>query len=139
MLATILHANDGSVHAHKALLFAVQLAKQNGSALHVVCVEEYPSLPKSTQEIREAVSAQSGRFHRVLEEAHDLGRQQGFEIHSHVLAGYPVPAIVELANELHADLLVIGATSHSAIYERIIESRTHEIVQLASCSVVIVK
>jgi nucleotide-binding universal stress UspA family protein len=37
------------------------------------------------------------------------------QLHTHVLAGHPVRDIVRLAAEIKADLLVIGATGHSAI------------------------
>lgn len=36
-------------------------------------------------------------------------------LHTHLLAGHPVRDIVELAAELKVDLLVIGATGHSAV------------------------
>ena len=43
------------------------------------------------------------------------------------------------ARELEADLLVIGATGHSALYERMIGSRADRIIQLAPCPVLVVK
>jgi nucleotide-binding universal stress UspA family protein len=58
------------------------------------------------------------------------------KLHTHLLAGHPVRDIVELAAELKVDLLVIGATGHSALYERMIGSR---VVQLAQCPVLVVK
>jgi len=47
--------------------------------------------------------------------------------------------IIDLSVELNADLLVIGATGHSALYERMIGSRADRIVQLAKCPVLVVK
>jgi len=55
------------------------------------------------------------------------------------LAGHPVRDIVELAAELKVDLLVIGATGHSGLYERMIGSRADRIIQLAPCPVLVVK
>ena len=46
---------------------------------------------------------------------------------------------MRLAEELKADLLVIGAVGHSALYERLIGSRADRIVQLAKCPVLVVK
>jgi len=40
---------------------------------------------------------------------------------------------------LKADLLVIGATGHSAFYERMIGSRADRLVQLAPCPVLVIK
>jgi nucleotide-binding universal stress UspA family protein len=47
--------------------------------------------------------------------------------------------ISELALKIDADLMVIGATGHSALYERLIGSRADRIVQLAPCPVLVVK
>jgi nucleotide-binding universal stress UspA family protein len=47
--------------------------------------------------------------------------------------------IVDFAVEINAKLLVIGATGHSALYERLIGSRADRIVQLAPCPVLVVK
>jgi nucleotide-binding universal stress UspA family protein len=61
------------------------------------------------------------------------------KLHTHVIAGHPVRVIIELAKELKVDLLVIGATGHSAVYERLLGSRADRIVQLAHCPVLVVK
>jgi nucleotide-binding universal stress UspA family protein len=47
--------------------------------------------------------------------------------------------IVELAKELKVELLVIGATGHSALCGGLIGSRADRIVQLAHCPVLVVK
>ena len=45
MFKTVLHANDGSEPAFRALTLAIDIAKQNAAALHLVCVEEIPPMP----------------------------------------------------------------------------------------------
>ena len=55
MFAKILHANDGSEHAFKALTVAIALAKQNGSELHMISVEEIDYMPEFLEEVREEV------------------------------------------------------------------------------------
>jgi nucleotide-binding universal stress UspA family protein len=55
------------------------------------------------------------------------------------IAAFSILAITDLAIELNVELLVIGATGHSAIYERMIGSRTDRITQLAKCPVLVVK
>jgi nucleotide-binding universal stress UspA family protein len=55
------------------------------------------------------------------------------------LAGHPVRQILDLAAELRIDLLVVGASGHSALYERMIGSRADRLVQLAPCPVLVVK
>ncbi len=75
----------------------------------------------------------------VTQRARKIAEEQGQNLQIHVVAGHPVRTIVELAREIRADLLVIGATGHSALYERMIGSRADRIVQLAPCPVPVVK
>jgi nucleotide-binding universal stress UspA family protein len=56
-----------------------------------------------------------------------------------VLAGHPVPTIVEFIERDGFDLLVIGYMGHSAIYKGIIGSTTDRLVELAPCHVVVAK
>ena len=135
MFAKILHANDGSDHAFRALSLALAIAKQNQSDLHMVCVEEIPYLPEFVEEVREAAGTAARYFHGVLQRARSMAEQSRVQLRTHVLAGHPVRDIVKI----EADLLVIGATGHSALYERMIGSRADRIMQLAQCPVLVVK
>ena len=139
MFETILHANDGSEPAVKALELAIAMAKQNAAVLHLVCVEEIPQMPEYIEEVREAKGVAARRFRPVIERARLLAEQSGIDIKVHVVSGHPVRMIVDLVDEIGADLLVIGATGHSALYERMIGSRADRIVQLAACPVLVVK
>src|ERR1700739_4734662 len=122
MFKIILHANDGSEPAFRALALAIGIAKRDAAALHLVCVEEIPPMPEYLEEIREAKGTAARRFHTVLERARHMARGAGLGRQVHVLSGHPVRLIVDLVPTIGADLLVIGATGHSALYERLIGS-----------------
>ena len=139
MFKTILHANDGSDHAFKALSFALDIARQNEAELHMVSVEEIPYLPEFIEEVREEKGTAARRFHTVIQRANAAADEHHVKLKTHVLTGHPVRDIVELAKELKADLLVVGATGHSALYERMIGSRADRLIQLAPCPVLVVK
>ncbi len=139
MFDKILVANDGSEHAFHALSLSLAIAKQNASELHMVSVEEIPYLPEFIEEVRESTGKAARFFHGVLQRARAMAQVQEVELHTHLLAGHPVRDIVELAAELKVDLLVIGATGHSALYERMVGSRADRIMQLAKCPVLVVK
>jgi nucleotide-binding universal stress UspA family protein len=139
MFSKILHANDGSEHAFHALSMALELAKQNNSDLHMVSVEEVDYMPEFIEEVRQETGTAARRFHKVLQRARGMAEESHVKLDTHVIAGHPVRDIVELAKELNVELLVIGATGHSALYDRLIGSRADRIVQLAHCPVLIVK
>ena len=139
MFAKILHANDGSEHAFHALALALAVAKQNNSQLHMVSVEEIDYMPEFIEEVREETGTAARRFHGVLLRARAMAEESHVKLHTHVVAGHPVRDIVKLAADLNADLLVIGATGHSALYERMVGSRADRIMQLAQCPVLVAK
>jgi nucleotide-binding universal stress UspA family protein len=72
MFAKILHANDGSAPAFKALELALALAKQNRSELHLVSVMEIDYMPEFVEDIRQETGMAVRRFHGVLQRAHAL-------------------------------------------------------------------
>lgn len=139
MFDKILHANDGSEHAFHALALALAVAKQNDSELHMISVEEIDYMPEFIEEVREETGTAARRFHSVLQRARAMAQERGVKLQTHVVAGHPVRDVVALAAELKVDLLVIGATGHSALYERMIGSRADRIMQLAPCPVLVVK
>lgn len=139
MFSKILHANDGSEHAFRAFAMALAMAKQNNSELHMVMVEEIDYMPEFIEEVREETGTAARRFHKVLQRARGMAEASRIKLDSHVVAGHPVRDIVELAKVLEVELLVVGATGHSALYDRLIGSRADRIVQLAHCPVLVVK
>lgn len=139
MFRKILHANDGSEHAFHALALGLAIAKQNNSELHMVSVEEIDYVPEFIEEIREEIGTAARRFHSVLLRARRMADESQVVLHTHVLAGHPVRTVINLATELKVELLVIGARGHSALYERLVGSRTDRIMQLAQCPVLVVK
>jgi nucleotide-binding universal stress UspA family protein len=139
MFRKILHANDGSDHAFNAFSLALGIAKQSGAELHMVSVEEIDYMPEFIEEVREEVGTAARRFHTVVNRARAMAEQQQVKLNTHVLAGHPVRDIVQLASDLKADLLVVGATGHSALYDRLIGSRADRIVHLSPCPVLVVK
>jgi universal stress protein A len=139
MFKKILHANDGSEAAFRALSVALDLARQSKAQLHSVSVEEITQFPELIEEIRAEKGMADRRFRNVIKRAHKLAAARKVDLKTHVLAGHPVVSILDVAKELGADLLVIGATGHYASHERMLGSRADRLVHLAPCPVLVVK
>ena len=139
MFSRILHANDGSDHAFNALSLALKIAKQSNAELHMICVEEIDYLPETIEDVRQETGVAGRRFHSVVNRARSMAEESQVKLKTHVVAGHPVRDIVDLARDLKADLLVVGASGHSALYDRMIGSRADRIVHLAPCPVLVVR
>ncbi len=140
MFKKILTANDGSAGAKLALRVAIDLAKRCGAELHSISVaEDLPHYAATVGEVIERKGELNGYFAKVNEEAVAMARKEGVELHTKVIAGHEVEAIVNYARDGEFDLLVIGFMGHSKIFGRIWGSTSQNITRLAPCTVVVVK
>ena len=139
MYRKILIANDGSEGAAKALATAIGLARRLKATLHMVSVEEMPRFPATLDEVVEEKQEANRIFDRVVERARVQAKAAHVKLEIHVVAGHAVPMIVELVERERCDLLVIGFMGHSALYNRLIGSTTDRLVELAPCSVLVIK
>lgn len=139
MFSKILHANDGSDRAFKALLAAIDLAKRYGSELHMICVEEMPNFPTTIDELIEEKVEADHLYAPAIRRARDLARAQGTALAAHVVTGHAVQRIVKFIEEEHCDVLVVGFMGHSALYERVIGGTADRLVRLAPCAVMVIK
>ncbi len=139
MFEKILNANDGSQTAMRSLSLALAIAKQHKSEVHMVCVEEIPYMPEFVDEVEHQDPSVDRRIKTLIGQSKAMAEKEGLKLHTYVIKGHPVRDIVSLAKELKADLLVVGAVGHSALYERLIGSRADRIVQLSPCPVLVVK
>jgi nucleotide-binding universal stress UspA family protein len=134
MFKTIMIADDGSEGAGKGLRLAIDLAKQSGAALHIVCVEEIPDFPETIAEVKNEKRIADRHYRAILRRAQELAETQGVKPHGHLRTGHPVRDIVRLAAELRA-----GATGHSSFYEKVLGTRADRLVDLAPCPVLVAK
>jgi nucleotide-binding universal stress UspA family protein len=137
VFSKIVIASDGSEGADRALSVAIRLAKKHDAELHLVSVEELPQFPASVDEVVEEKTAANRFFAGVVTRA--KAQAQAVKLVPHVLSGHAVKTIVEFVQHRRPDLLVVGYMGHSAVYDRIIGSTTDRLVELAPCSVMVVK
>jgi nucleotide-binding universal stress UspA family protein len=139
MPSKILIANDGSAGAAKALTTAIALARLEKAQLHMVSVEELPQSPATIGEVIEEKRDANHRFSRVMARAEAEAKSQRVKLTTHIVTGHAVPSIIEMIERHRFDLLVVGYMGHAALYNRLIGGTTDRLVELAPCSVLVVK
>ena len=139
MHSKILHAQDGSEGAFKALVEAIESAKLYDAELHTISVEEIPHYAGTVGEVIEEQDWENHRFQEAIEKSRQMAEAAGIAIHSHILIGPEVKTIVEFVAAHGFDLLVVGFMGHSALYDRVMGSTCQSLVRLAHCSVLVVK
>lgn len=79
------------------------------------------------------------RLAPIIERSKRLAAYRGLTLECHLLPGHPVQTITDFVRTHGFDLLVIGFMQHSALYNRFIGSTTGWLVELAPCTLLVVK
>ncbi|MDQ3856603.1 MAG: universal stress protein [Chloroflexota bacterium] len=140
-LSTLLLATDGSRDAELASRTAADLARRSGAALHLVHVWKpvqfatysyaLPPDPYNMyeQEARDLLQRESGRV-----EGYGAGAARG-----HFSTGSPPHEIVQLAQAISADLIVMGSRGRNALQRLVVGSVSEGVVYHAHCPVLLMR
>jgi nucleotide-binding universal stress UspA family protein len=132
---TILVGTDGSTTASVAVAHATELARLFAGTLHVASVTK--PVPRSAVESA-ALDDFTEDARRVLDRAAEPARAAGVRVETHPLMGAPAHALVELAAEVHADVIVVGNRGMTGS-RRFLGSVPNAVTHHAPCSVLIVE
>jgi len=150
----ILLATDGSSEAELATRTAVDLSQRTDSELHVIHVlDVHPTAllyPEATDpegvempdpilvEDFERRSEQRGR--EVLDEEVERVRSAGGTVaQAHLMMGGAAREIVHLAEDLGADLIVMGSRGRGGIRRALMGSVSDSVIRHAPCPVLVVR
>jgi nucleotide-binding universal stress UspA family protein len=140
----ILLATDGSEEANLAALTAVDLADATHSELHVVHVGVVPIFLKSYP----GTLGYYGKLYEQIEEvSRELLRKQSGRVKvaggtvagTHLRMGQVALEIVALAEELGADLIVMGSRGLGGVRRALMGSVSDSVVRHAHCPVLVVR
>jgi len=139
---TILVATDGSQEGRAAVESAVELARDEGARL--VCVRVASVLDFGPREREGGTAASPTRVPRaeddpVLTEALELADEAGVDAETELLVGYAPKQILRLAEDLDADLIVVGSRGLAGLKSRIVGSTSREVVAHADRPVLVVR
>lgn len=138
----ILVAYDGSDLSKRALEHAVQLAKQDERIeIHVVKVMELPrvfdyelrlSYEQIQKSYRKEVEKKMDEVKKVLSQVTNRSK-------TIILEGDPARMILEYARSNDVDFIVMGSRGLSGLKELFLGSVSHNVMQHASCPVLVIK
>ena len=132
MFKTILFPIDMSPEAQQAAHLAIDLVKEHRSQLVLLSVIETGDHPEHPEQASaEAVAA-------LLNQAHSLFEQQGVQSKTIEREGQPAFVICDVADEIDADLIVMGCRGVGLIEDIQQESVTTRVINLSPCPVLVV-
>ena len=145
MFTRIVVGTDGSETAAEAVHQAIELAKLSGAKLSIVSAYSPVSGRRVSDEQQQApTDVQYGIGPRedvnlVLDAAAAEAKKEGVEVQTHPVEADPADAILNVAEEAKADLIVVGNKGMTGARRYLLGSVPNNVSHHASCSVIIVR
>ena len=137
MAGTIVLGFDGSECAGSALESAIDLARRFGDELVIVFAVE-PPVRSVGEEFREHEKALEEIGEQVAGSALKRAQEAGIEAEVVLVPERPVSAILDVARQRDAHMIVIGTHGESPLRGAILGSVPHKLLQLSDRPVLVV-
>jgi nucleotide-binding universal stress UspA family protein len=145
MFSSIVVGTDGSDTATKAVRQAVDLARAVGAKLELVSAYEPVPAQRIDQERRQAPEDLQWAINpredvdATLEAAAAVVREAGVPVNIYARQGDPADAILDVAEECEADLIVVGNKGMTGAKRFLLGSVPNKVSHHAPCSVLIIR
>lgn len=141
MYQTIVLAYDGSQAGQQALLNSKELAQWERGSLHLLAVVPFDLValgPESAYYSEEQQQMEEQRYRAVLDQGLAQLAATGVQAHGQLRKGDPVDQIIQYAEDVNADLIVLGHKHRSNWLERWWRgSISKALIELSPCSVLV--
>lgn len=141
---SIVVATDGSQYSAAAASEAIGIAKRNDAKLTILAVVpadiamptdvDFAALQREKIADQEMLAAEKNA--KAVKEA---AQKAGVEAQAFVMSGKPADAIMELARDKSADLVVVGSHGRTGLDRLLMGSVAERVIVLANCAVLVVK
>jgi nucleotide-binding universal stress UspA family protein len=145
MFKSIVVGTDGSDTASQAVRQAVDLARDVGAKVELVSAYEPVSSQRLSEERRQAPEDLQWTINpredvdATLEVAAKVAREAGVEVNIYARQGDPADAILDVAEEQDADLIVVGNKGMTGAKRFLLGSVPNKVSHHAPCSVLIIR
>ena len=141
VMDTIVVATDGSPASREAVRFALELAKEHESKVYFVhVVPELHVVPTNGMGMVGAMQREvTDEDYRSLHDAEALAEDEGVWARTAMLRGDAVAEIVAYADNLAADLIVVGSRGHGALASALLGSVSRGLLSESRRPVMVVR
>ncbi len=134
MFKTVLFPIDQSREAREAADVVANVVQKYGSRLVLLSVVEEPASDTPSGDVMSSPQTVA----QLLENAKSVFSQQGIQAETIERQGNPAFTICDVADEVEADLIVMGCRGLGLTDEGINESVTNRVINLSPCPVLVV-
>ena len=137
MFDTILIPTDGSEYAEAAAQKGLELAQAHSARVHVVSIADAGPLGdiRLPGDATSAEDAISGKAAEYVENIAETAAERDLEVTSAVRTGSPGEQILEAADEVDADVIVMGTRGRGGVHRMAVGSVTDHVIRFGDVPV----
>ncbi len=132
---------DGSENSNKAINYAIDIAKKYAGSINLIhVVRSAATLTVAPAEVFLDITKQlieSGKT--ILKESQEKLKEAGIEGTTEILQGHPGSQIVQFAEKMEADMIIMGSRGLGTVARFVLGSTSDYVSDNAKCPVLIVK
>lgn len=138
MVRKLLIAYDGTDEGQEAFAFGLDLAKKYGAEMEILSVARPPE-PPTIVETQAILDNATEHYEQLFKKLKERAEGEGLRIGTHVAVGHPAVQILHRAEQIHADVIVMGHRTQGALGRWLLGSVADRVLDHARCTVVVVK
>lgn len=141
---SIVVATDGSKYSAAAASEAIGIAKRNNAKLTVLAVvpadiDMVTDIDFAAIEREKLADQDMQAAEKNAKAVKDAAQKAGVDAQAFVMSGKPADAIIEIAKDKSADLVVVGSHGRTGLDRLLMGSVTERVIVMSSCAVLAVK
>jgi nucleotide-binding universal stress UspA family protein len=134
----ILIGYDGSEKAERALEMALAVASASDAKVDILSVVRPPE-PLNQAQAQETIDTGRKHFERALRRISEAARSNGIQVSSSIAVGHPAEKILECAQKIGADLVIVGQRGASKFDGISLGSVSERVLAYAHCPVLLTR
>ena len=139
MYETILTPVDGSAPSEAAADHAIRLARDADATLSVVSVVDVEALSAAKLDTEALLDGYEAEAERHVAAVADRARESGVDVETAVIRGAPSRAILDRAEAVDADLVVMGSHGRRGLERYLLGSTTERVLRLSPAPVLVLR
>ncbi|MDE2518267.1 MAG: universal stress protein [Methanocorpusculum sp.] len=137
MFSRILVALDGSEISKIAYSRALEFAKENNAELHAIAVVNSPHMWKDDSPANQTRSETDAKM--LLDQLEEIAKEAEVSFTPHLVSGHPGDRIVSTADEMDADLIVVGSLGKSHLDRLLLGSVSAYVTQYSMRNIMVIR
>ena len=138
MFKNIILAFDGSEYSHRAIDYAKSLTERYEANLWLVHVFSHTSDLLGYEDFEKLYAKRKSAGQTILDKAKQILGRTTLKVYEELIDGPEAEAILKVAENHQADLIVMGPRGFGALKGLLVGSLSRKVIHLSTCPVMVV-